>query len=178
MAEKINELDLNHKISRKKLLKTLKAESDKIHITDIMKSYLQLVEDGKYVQADYQKEYLDAYIKGFLLRVKEIKNDNIEYDGFIDNIELENAISTLKKQEKMVEKERSVESNFFRIYKVISLYTTFILEESIHIVGTLFPGGFKVKYKGKNYYCPVKDKQKDNPRAVCGFCIAEQDEDV
>ncbi|HML04306.1 MAG TPA: DUF2115 family protein, partial [Methanobacterium sp.] len=72
----------------------------------------------------------------------------------------------------------SIESNFFRIYEVVSLYTTFILEEPIHMVGTLFPGGFRVKFEGKTYYCPVKEKQKDNPGAVCGFCIAEQDEDV
>ncbi|MDP3622609.1 MAG: DUF2115 family protein, partial [Methanobacteriaceae archaeon] len=25
---------------------------------------------------------------------------------------------------------------------------------------------------------PVKESQKDNPGAVCGFCIAEQDESV
>jgi uncharacterized protein (UPF0305 family) len=42
-------------------------------------------------------------------------------------------------------------------------------------VGTPFPGGFKVKYEGGKYPCPVKERQKDNPGAVCGFCIAEQD---
>ncbi|MCE7698668.1 MAG: DUF2115 family protein, partial [Methanobacterium paludis] len=26
--------------------------------------------------------------------------------------------------------------------------------------------------------CPVKEKQKENPGAVCGFCIAEQEEGV
>jgi Uncharacterized protein conserved in archaea len=39
-------------------------------------------------------------------------------------------------------------------------------------------GGFEVKYENGTYFCPVKDKQKDNPSAVCGFCIAEQDEDI
>jgi Uncharacterized protein conserved in archaea len=37
-------------------------------------------------------------------------------------------------------------------------------------------GGFKVKYENGIYLCPVKGNQKDNPGAVCGFCIAEQDE--
>ncbi|MEN4018708.1 MAG: DUF2115 family protein [Methanobacterium sp.] len=30
----------------------------------------------------------------------------------------------------------------------------------------------------RKYLCPVKENQKNNPRAVCGFCIAEQDEDM
>lgn len=178
MVEKISNLDLNLQISKKQLLRILRNESDDIHIFDIMTSYVQLVEDGKYVQSNYQKDYLEAYIKGFLMRVKEIRDDKTDYKGFINNEELEEALNILKNQEEMIEKERSIESNFFRIYEVVSLYTTFILEEPIHIVGTLFPGGFKVKFEGNNYYCPVKEKQKDNPGAVCGFCIAEQDKSI
>ena len=178
MVEKIENLDLNAKISKKNLLSVLRNESDDIHIFDIMTSYVQLVEDGKYVQSSYQKDYLEAYIKGFLMRVKDIRDDKTDYEGYLDNKELQKALNTLKNQEAIVEKERSIESNFFRIYEVVSLYTTFILEEPIHMVGTLFPGGFRVKLEGKTYYCPVKEKQKDNPGAVCGFCIAEQDEDV
>jgi uncharacterized protein (UPF0305 family) len=112
------------------------------------------------------------------MRVKEIRDDKTEYKGLVNKEEFQNALKTLKNQEEMIEKERAMESNFFRIYEVVSIYTTFILEEPIHIVGTLFPGGFRVKLDGDTYYCPVKEKQKDNPGAVCGFCIAEQDEDV
>jgi len=178
MVRRIKNLDLSSKISKKYLLSVLRAESDDIHIFDIMSSYVQLVEDGKYVQSSYQKDYLEAYIKGFLMRVKDIRNDKIDYEGHVDIKELQEALNTLKNQEAIVEKERSIESNFFRIYQVVSLYTTFILEEPIHMVGTLFPGGFRVKFEENTYYCPVKEKQKDNPGAVCGFCIAEQDEDI
>jgi len=59
--------------------------------------------------------------------------------------------------------------NFFKKYKLISFYTTFILDEPIHPVGMPFPGGFKVKYENGTYYCPVKENQKDNPGAVCEF---------
>jgi len=178
MVRRIENLDLSTKISKKYLLSVLRSESDDIHIFDIMSSYVQLVEDGKYVQSSYQKDYLEAYIKGFLMRVKDIRNDKIDYEGHVDIKELQEALNTLKNQEAIVEKERSIESNFFRIYQVVSLYTTFILEEPIHMVGTLFPGGFRVKFEENTYYCPVKEKQKDNPGAVCGFCIAEQDEDI
>ncbi len=176
--EKIKDINLNNNVSKNSLLKLLKNELDDIHIFDIMDSYVQLVEDGKYVHSNYQKEYLDAYIRGFLIRVKEIKDNKIDYKGTIDKQKLLDALNILNEQKKMVEKERSIESNFFRIYEAVSLYTTFILEEPIHLVGTLFPGGFRVKFMKNTYYCPVKEKQKDNPGAVCGFCIAEQDEDV
>jgi uncharacterized protein (UPF0305 family) len=35
-----------------------------------------------------------------------------------------------------------------------------------------------VKYEDDNYLCPVKERQKDNPGAVCGFYIAEQDPEI
>lgn len=178
MAEKIINIDLSNELPKKQLLKILKNELDDIYIFDIIESYVQLAEDGKYVQSVYQREYLEAYIKGFLLRVKEIRDDKSEYNGIVNNEEIRDALDILKEQRKMVEEEMAMESNFFRIYEVVSLYTTFIVEESIHLVGTLFPGGFRVKFEGNIYYCPVKEKQKDNPGAVCRFCIAKQDEDV
>jgi uncharacterized protein (UPF0305 family) len=64
------------------------------------------------------------------------------------------------------------------IYQIISIYTSYVLDEPIHVVGTEFPGGFKVRYADGKYLCPVKEKQKNNPNAVCGFCIAEQDPEL
>ncbi|MBE6492179.1 MAG: DUF2115 domain-containing protein, partial [Methanobrevibacter sp.] len=55
-----------------------------------------------------------------------------------------------------------------------SIYTTFILEEPIHKVGTPFPGSQKVEEKNGKFYCPVKDSNIDTPNAVCNICLAEQ----
>ena len=63
---------------------------------------------------------------------------------------------------------------FRSIYAIISLYTTFVLEEPIHPVGTKFPGELEVEYDDGVYYCPVKENNVDNPKAICQFCIAEQ----
>jgi len=35
-------------------------------------------------------------------------------------------------------------------------------------------GGFEVEKKDGVHYCPVKDKQSDNPEALCDICIARQ----
>jgi uncharacterized protein (UPF0305 family) len=137
-------------LSKKDLLIILKDEASNIHISDIMNASVFLFNEGKFVQNGYREKYLESYIKGFILRVNEIKENKNHYEGFVDIKEL----------------------------KIISIYTTFVMGEPIHPVGTPFPGGFEVKYKNDTYICPVKDKQKDNPNAVCGFCIAEQDKSV
>lgn len=178
MVEKIENLDFEDEINKEELLVVLKKEAADISIMDIMTAHAYLVDEGKYVQGNYKEEYLKAYAKGFILRVKEIKDNRGKFKGIIDKDGLKEALELLNEQEQMLIKLKSNESHFFKIYKIISIYTSFVLEEPIHVVGTPFPGGFKVKYENGTYYCPVKEKQKDNPGAVCGFCIAEQDEDL
>ena len=172
----LKELDFSREILKQELLAILRKEASEVHITDIMNFYLNLAAEGKYVQEHYKKEYLEAYVKGFILRIKELKDNKNYYEGSVDKNELKKALKLLSQQEKNIREITGDRS--FRVYTLISLYTTFILNEPIHIVGTLFPGGFRVKYENKIYYCPVKEAQKDNPNAVCGFCIAEQDASV
>ncbi len=174
----IEKLDFERKITKEELLIALKEEAVDISIMDIMTAHAYLVDEGKYVQRNYRKEYLQAYSKGFILRIKEIRDNKGKFEGFIDPDELKEALQLLNEQEKMLIKLKSNESHFFKIYRIVSIYTSFVLNEPIHVVGTPFPGGFEVKYENRTYLCPVKDKQKDNPGAVCGFCIAEQDESV
>ncbi len=178
MVTKLENLDFTKEITIEELLFVLKKEAGSISIIDIMTAHSYLVAEGKYIQGNYREEYLRAYVKGFILRLKEIKDNKNKYTGTIDVSELKEAVELLNEQEQMLLKIRSKESHFFKIYKIISIYTTFVLDEPIHIVGTPFPGGFKVKHENGTYFCPVKEKQKDNPGAVCGFCIAEQDKDV
>ena len=178
MVNKLEDLDFTKEITKEKLLVVLKEKASHIHITDIMTAHAYLIDEGKYVQGSYREEYLKAYVKGFILRLKEIRDNQEKFKGIVNKNELKEAVDLLNEQEKMLIKLRSNESNFFKIYKIVSIYTTFILDEPIHIVGTPFPGGFEVKYKNGVYLCPVKERQKDNPGAVCGFCIAKQDEDV
>ncbi len=172
------DIELLDILSRNELLIILKDEASNIHISDIMNASVFLFTEGKFVQKGYREKYLESYIKGFILRVNEIRENKNHYEGFVDIKELKDSLKLLNEQEKLILKQRSVESRFFKIYKIISIYTTFVMIEPIHAVGTPFPGGFKVKYEDNAYICPVKDKQKDNPNAVCGFCIAEQDKSV
>lgn len=173
-----NELECKEIIEKEDLLVFLKKGSADIDLNDIMQASLFLINDAKYVQTGYRDRYIKAYTKAFLIRITDLKDDKSEYNGQIDKDELLDALNLLDEQESQVANLDLFDPSFFRIYKIISIYTTFVLEEPVHPVGTPFPGGFEVKYENGEYLCPVKEKQKDNPGAVCGFCIAEQDESV
>lgn len=173
----LKDIDSLEKLNKNELILKLKREASNICIMDIMKSSIFLSEDAKYVQGSYKEEYLKSYTEAFITRIKILRDDKDEYTGHVDCEKLKEAVQLLNEQEIQVESGEGFDPNFFKIYKIISLYTTFILEEAVHPPGTPFPGGFKVKYENGIYLCPVKENQKDNPGAVCGFCIAEQDPD-
>ena len=161
-------------ITREKFFNVLEEEAKLISLQDIMQASLFLVNDAKYVQESYRKEYLKSYTTAFITRVTEIVGIDVNNDN-LDSIKVKAAISLLINQEEIATGENGFDPKFFQIYKIVSLFTTFILEEAVHPVNTPFPGGFKVKFNDNKYLCPVKERQKDNPGAVCGFCIAEQD---
>ena len=180
MAEikQIKEILSCDEIVKDELLILLKIEAKHINIQEIIKASLFLITDSVYVQENYRRQMIEAYTSGFITRIKEVKDHNLEDKTLLDVREVKEAVDLLLNQEKEASKRDDFNPAFSRIYKIISLYTTFILDEPIHPVGTPFPGGFEVTFVGRKYLCPVKEKQKDNPGAVCGFCIAEQDPKV
>jgi uncharacterized protein (UPF0305 family) len=162
------------KISKDYLLSILRNLSKKISVNDLILASAHLHAEGEYIQATYRKEYQDIYIKYFIMRTKEIKENKNNYKGEIDKQELLESINLLKNQFDLVDDEG--EDKFHLIYSVVSLYTTYILDEPIHPVGTPFPGNLMVTVEDGIYYCPVKENNEDNPLAVCKFCIALQSE--
>jgi uncharacterized protein (UPF0305 family) len=135
--------------------------------------------DGEFVHANYREKYLEIYIKYFILRMKEVLgNDSYDKKTNIDKPAFDESFPML---ERTFEKERisaSSEDKFPLIYVITSLYTTFILEEPIHPVGSEFPGSLKVEERNGEFFCPVKDNQKDNVDAICHLCLAEQTPDI
>jgi hypothetical protein len=62
-------------------------------------------------------------------------------------------------------------------YYLIAAFSMFVLDEPGHPVGMPFPGGFKVEQRGKDYYCLIRDKEKDVFSSICNFCPARQTEE-
>jgi uncharacterized protein (UPF0305 family) len=111
--------------------------------------------------------------------MKEVlENESYNKDITIDKERYDNSFYLL---ERTFENERisnSKDDKFPLIYVITSVYTTFILEEPIHPVGSEFPGNLKVENRNGTFLCPVKDNQKDNENAICHLCIAEQTPDI
>ena len=63
-------------------------------------------------------------------------------------------------------------------YYLIAAFTMFVLDEPGHPVGMPFPGGFSVKQRGKDYYCLIRDKEKEVFYSICNFCPALQSEET
>ena len=62
-------------------------------------------------------------------------------------------------------------------YYLIAAFSMFVLDEPGHPVGMPFPGGFKVEQRGKDYYCLIRDKEKEVFYSICNFCPAKQTEE-
>ena len=62
-------------------------------------------------------------------------------------------------------------------YYLIAAFTMFVVDEPGHPVGMPFPGGFRVEQRGMEYYCLIRDKEKEVFYSICNFCPARQSED-
>ncbi|MGN1362534.1 MAG: DUF2115 domain-containing protein [Methanobrevibacter sp.] len=175
MFQELEELGKNGDNSKSELLKKLKELSRKVSIYDQMKVVSELKESLNSVQKQYKKDFFKTYAKGFVVRINTIKNENLEKysDEEFDIDKYIESIIILKRQSEENNEDNTSSKEFRTIYTIISLYTTFILEEPIHEIGTKFPGNLEIIYKNGKYYCPVKKNNENNPKAVCQFCIAE-----
>ena len=159
-------------ISTESVLDILKEYSGNISVFDLMAVNAEMIEESKYVQDNYKDKSHAVYVKYFLARIKDVRADNNTYEHDIDKEEFIDAVATLKSYH--INESVTSKTKFPLIYGIISIYTTFILEEPIHPVGTPFPGSLYVEEKDDKFFCPVKDANMESPNAVCKMCIAEQ----
>lgn len=159
-------------ITGNSILDILKNYASTVSVYDMMAISSEIIKENQYVQENYKDESQKSYVKAFILRVNEILSDKDNHDENIDKGEFADALKTLKSNQ--INRADKSQSKFPLVGSMTSIYTTFILKEPIHEVGTLFPGSLKVEEKNGKFYCPVKDANKDTPNAVCNICLAEQ----
>ena len=172
----LKELSANSIVTQEELMDILKKYAEIISVYDLMLASARTRKDGEFVHANYREKYLEIYIKYFLLRMKEVLHYEDYDDSAIDKQAFDESFPML---ERTFENERMAEDDKFPlIYVITALYTTFILKEPIHPVGSEFPGSLKVEERNGTYLCPVKENQKDNTNAICHLCLAEQTPDI
>ena len=170
--ELLNLVSIGNAITGNCVLEILKKYSSTISVFDMMEFTSQVIKENRYVQETYKEEGQKSYIESFLLRIKDLLNDNNDYGQQIDIDSFGDAVEILKTHYKTGMADSKPKN--LLIFEIASLYSTFILKEPIHRVGTIFPGSLKVEKKNDTFLCPVKDANIDTPNAVCNICLAEQ----
>ena len=176
ILNELEELSQKSEIKKSEIMDILKKYARIISVNDLMLATAYIRKDGEYIHEQYREKYLKIYIKYFIMRMKEVKEKEDYDDTAIDRKSFDESFPLL---ERTFEKERIGDDDKYPlIYVITSLYTTFILEEPIHPVGSEFPGNLAVEERNGEYFCPVKDNQKDNPNAICHLCLAIQTPDI
>ena len=174
----LKKLSEKSEIKKSEIMTILKRYARIISVNDMMLATARMRKDGEYVHKNYREKYLKIYIKYFIMRMNEVKQKEDYVDSPIDKASFDESFPML---ERTFEKERlsqAEDDKFPLIYVITALYTTFILEEPIHPVGSEFPGSLFVEERDGVYYCPVKENQNDNVNAICHLCLAEQTPDI
>ncbi len=160
------------KISKDDLMIVLKEELSDVSVFDLMIISAEIIENNKYVQKSYQEKSKKIYVDSFINRVNEIRSNDTVYDDYFNRDDFVEKLNDLKDICKIASKGRKKKIPLINL--VVSLYTTFVLDEPIHPIGTPFPGSLEVIMENGVYYCPVKEANIDTPNSVCRLCIAEQ----
>ena len=174
----LKELSLKSNVSKDELMEILKKYARIISVQDLMMATARMRKDGEYIQKNYREKYLKVYIKYFIMRMKEVKEFNDYENTNIDKASFDTSFPMLERTFEKERLENADDDKFPLIYVITALYTTFILEEPIHPVGSEFPGSLFVEERNGEFFCPVKDNQKDNVNAICHLCLAEQTPDI
>ncbi len=118
-------------------------------------------------------ELLSLYRSGAFGRMKDPIRDRDSFDKFC----------AMLPEGCFVREDTGDRNPYFRnpknrlFYYLIAAFTMFVLEEPGHPVGMPFPGGFTVEQRGRQYYCLIRDKEKEIFYSICNFCPALQTEE-
>ncbi|WP_226891152.1 DUF2115 family protein [Methanothermobacter thermautotrophicus] len=145
------------------LMMVLRKMAATVNVYDLMEVRVFLERSCRFVQERYRTVYIDSYMSMVVDSVLDLR---ARFPGVSETASEWYRLHDASK--------RLDEMNAPIIVGLTVLYRTFLKGEPLHPPGTPFPGGFEVERKDGVYYCPVKDKQKDNPKALCDICIARQ----
>ena len=95
LCDELLKIAHEEKITGDSVLEILKKYCSTITVFDMMTVSAEIIEENKYVQANYREDSQKSYVETFILRVREILADNNDYTKRIDKKEFADAIKTL-----------------------------------------------------------------------------------
>ena len=141
----------------------LQQEIKKVTIDDLYKLSFHFNEENKYLPGKYKEQHIENVQKILIKRFKELKNDNKEYTGMLEDDDTKTINEILKKRN----------DKLTHILYTIVVYTTYLLKEPLHMPDTEFPGPVNIYADGVNFYCPIKKYHMESKDALCKYCIAK-----
>ena len=152
------------------LLLLFKKELSSYSIFDFMKVQAFLEKDCKDLPLVYKEKFKKKMLEHLFDNFKSILSDKNSKNEPFD----------MEQYKEFLERFGSKLTNIHEVpqmavlYYFCAMYNIFITNTPPHPEGTPFPGGFSIERIGEEYFCPVKDKQKNNVEAICKFCVAKQ----
>ena len=157
------------------LLSKLNKELSAYTVFDLMKIQVQLEQECKYLPTKYKKVFREKMAEQLIGNFKAIISKTYSNNQILDKqLFIEFLENLQEKLDNIDTEDPSQAQDMTVLYHLCALYNIFITKTPPHPEGTPFPGGFFVEKIGDEYYCPVKDKQKENDEALCRFCVARQ----
>ena len=141
----------------------LQKEIKKITLDDLYELSFHFNEENKYLPSEFRKQHIENVQNILIQRFKELKNDNNEYEGTLEDKDTKNINELLEKSK----------DKLTHILYTIVVYTTYLLKEPLHMPNMEFPGPVNIYTDGVNYYCPIKKYHMENKDALCKYCIAK-----
>ena len=84
LCDELLKIAHEEKITGDSVLEILKKYCSTITVFDMMTVSAEIIEENKYVQANYREDSQKSYVETFILRVREILADNNDYAKRID----------------------------------------------------------------------------------------------
>ncbi len=146
----------------------------KYNIFDFILLQAFIVQEIKYLPSPYSEELRSKWNEQLFCTFNDICHAKILQNDCLNLEEFHDFLGCFEHTIKNSADEKEV--NFYILYNLCAAYNLFVTKTPVHPAGTPFPGGFRVERINAEYYCPVKDKQKDVFEALCRFCTAKQAE--
>ena len=165
----------NTLMNTRELLASLEKDARRLSNNDIMKARSFMLNYVKFLPEKYKKAYSTELFSYYYETFMEIKS--LRSNPAIEEIDVETYKELIKNYSHELS-EDPLEDYFQRFMSVVTPYLIFITKKPLHPVGMIFPGGMTIMELNGEYYCPIKNKQKEVDIALCKYCICKDNEEV
>ena len=118
----LEKLSHNEEIRKSEIMEILKKYARIISVNDLMLATARMRKDGEYIQANYREKYLEIYIKYFIMRMNEVKQNNDYVDSAIDKASFDSSFPMLERTFENESLSNAEDDKFPLIYVITALY--------------------------------------------------------